>query len=162
RRRSIPYRSFVGTRPTHLPAARWPDQQPHHRDSGPRQQRFGSQHGGAELRQSFPQPEAGSAELPALSLSSRDHSCSGRNALRFAWIRFSICSSSSFPGALMFVGFCRLVVFFSITLGLIRVAAALPQNGGDFSTDVSGQIKIPTETILVKGAWASASNSKIP
>jgi Gram-negative bacterial TonB protein C-terminal len=36
------------------------------------------------------------------------------------------------------------------------------RNGGDFSTDARPQTKVPTGVILVKGAWASASDSVTP
>ena len=35
------------------------------------------------------------------------------------------------------------------------------QNGGDFSTNPEAK-KLPTDVILVKGAWASASDSSTP
>ena len=63
----------------------------------------------------------------------------------------------------------RLPVF----LGLLTFAASLvgmrsvqaqeaPPNGGDFSQQLHPSKKLPTDVILVKGAWASASDSVTP
>ena len=37
-----------------------------------------------------------------------------------------------------------------------------PNNGGDFSNNMQPKTKVPTEAILVKGAWSSASDSVTP
>src|ERR1700722_9074675 len=37
-----------------------------------------------------------------------------------------------------------------------------PSNGGDFSTTTQAVTKVPAGVILVKGAWASASDSVTP
>ena len=37
-----------------------------------------------------------------------------------------------------------------------------PKNGGDFSTNMKPQTKVPAGVILVKGAWSSANDSVIP
>jgi len=37
-----------------------------------------------------------------------------------------------------------------------------PKNGGDFSNDLQPATKVPANVILVKGAWASASDSVTP
>jgi hypothetical protein len=54
------------------------------------------------------------------------------------------------------------------TVAIVGLAAlfvapvhAWPQNGGDFSQNTQGK-KLPTEVILVKGAWSSASDSTTP
>lgn len=39
---------------------------------------------------------------------------------------------------------------------------SVPQNGGDFSSDTHPATKVPQGVILVKGAWASASDSVTP
>ena len=41
-------------------------------------------------------------------------------------------------------------------------AQATPQNGGDFSQQLNPTKKVPTGVILVRGAWASASDSVTP
>src|ERR1700740_489974 len=38
----------------------------------------------------------------------------------------------------------------------------VPPNGGDFSNTVKPELKVPEGVILVKGAWASASDSVTP
>jgi hypothetical protein len=69
----------------------------------------------------------------------------------------------------MHFAFLRLPVF----LGLLTFAASLvgmrsvqaqeaPPNGGDFSQQLHPSKKLPTDVILVKGAWASASDSVTP
>jgi hypothetical protein len=51
-----------------------------------------------------------------------------------------------------------LLVFLSWMVAMAPVAA---QSGGDFSDNAQAK-KLPTDTILVKGAWASATDSKTP
>ncbi len=53
--------------------------------------------------------------------------------------------------------------------GLLALAASSPiwgqsaaRNGGDFSSNLQPATKVPKEVILVKGAWASASDSTTP
>ena len=38
----------------------------------------------------------------------------------------------------------------------------IPENGGDFSNNVQPKTKVPSDVILVKGAWSSASDSVTP
>ena len=54
---------------------------------------------------------------------------------------------------------CLALLGFS--LALLASAQGAPQSGGDFSNS-PGAKKLPTETILVKGAWSSASDSTTP
>jgi hypothetical protein len=46
-------------------------------------------------------------------------------------------------------------------MALLASARSTPQSGGDFSSNPEAK-KLPTETILVKGAWSSASDSLTP
>jgi Gram-negative bacterial TonB protein C-terminal len=55
----------------------------------------------------------------------------------------------------------RFLVLLGFSLSLATVAQAVPQSGGDFSSNPDAK-KLPTETILVKGAWSSASDSVTP
>jgi hypothetical protein len=57
--------------------------------------------------------------------------------------------------------FSRSLVLLGLFVSLLARAQASPQSGGDFSTN-SQASKLPTETILVKGAWSSASDSVTP
>jgi len=53
---------------------------------------------------------------------------------------------------------------FMLFIFLLSMAAPAPtvaQSGGDFSDNAQAK-KLPTDTILVKGAWSSASDSKAP
>jgi hypothetical protein len=50
---------------------------------------------------------------------------------------------------------------FGLSLCLVTVARGVPQSGGDFSSNPDAK-KLPTETILVKGTWSSASDSVTP
>jgi len=61
----------------------------------------------------------------------------------------------------MLTPFSRPVVILGLAMSSLAPAHAAPQTGGDFSNN-SQAIKLPTETILVKGAWASASDSVTP
>ncbi len=57
---------------------------------------------------------------------------------------------------------CSVVLAFLVAFAAVGRSAA--QNGGDFSTNTSPteQQKVPTGVIIVKGAWASASDSTTP
>lgn len=55
----------------------------------------------------------------------------------------------------------RSLVLLGFSLWLINRAQGVPQSGGDFSNNPQAK-KLPTETILVKGAWSSASDSVTP
>ena len=57
--------------------------------------------------------------------------------------------------------FSRFLVSLVLSMSLLLRAHGAPQSGGDFS-DNSQAKKLPTETILVKGAWSSASDSLTP
>src|SRR5258708_19979730 len=57
---------------------------------------------------------------------------------------------------------CSVVLAFLVAFAAVGRSAA--QNGGDFSTNTSPteQQKVPTGVIIVKGAWATASDSTTP
>lgn len=55
----------------------------------------------------------------------------------------------------------RLLAPLGLSLFFLSSAQGLPQNGGDFSTNPNPK-KLPTNTILVKGAWYSASDNVTP
>jgi hypothetical protein len=57
--------------------------------------------------------------------------------------------------------FARSLVLLGICVSMLARARGAPQGGGDFSNNPQPK-KLPTETILVKGAWASASDSATP
>jgi hypothetical protein len=66
-------------------------------------------------------------------------------------------------------GFSRLPLFlglFIVSSSLVCVRSSQAQdaakNGGDFSQQLHPSRKLPTDVILVKGAWASASDSVTP
>jgi hypothetical protein len=48
-----------------------------------------------------------------------------------------------------------------LSISLLAQAQGAPQSGGDFSDNPQAK-KLPTETILLKGAWSSASDSVTP
>jgi len=50
------------------------------------------------------------------------------------------------------------VALLILSASLLAAARGVPQSGGDFSNNPEAK-KLPTETILVKGAWSSASDS---
>jgi hypothetical protein len=54
--------------------------------------------------------------------------------------------------------FSRFLELFGLSVLLLVRAQAAPQSGGDFANNPQAK-KLPTETILVKGAWSSASDS---
>lgn len=69
----------------------------------------------------------------------------------------------------MHSAFSRLPIFcslFIVSASLVGVrsgrAQDVQQNGGDFSQQLHPSKKLPTDVILVKGAWASASDSITP
>lgn len=66
---------------------------------------------------------------------------------------------SGFPRLPLFLG-----LFMVSSLVSVRSAQAqdAPPNGGDFSQQLHPSRKLPTDVILVKGAWASASDSVTP
>lgn len=58
-----------------------------------------------------------------------------------------------------------LVLFMSLSLSLQAFAQTppnVPKNGGDFSNNVQPGNRVPPGTIIVKGAWSSASDSVTP
>jgi hypothetical protein len=60
---------------------------------------------------------------------------------------------------------CSITVIFWASLlaaGQDAKPQSVPQNGGDFSSDLHPTTKVPQGVILVKGAWASASDSVTP
>lgn len=58
--------------------------------------------------------------------------------------------------------FRLLALFFSLLAFPLHADSQTPtQNGGDFSTNPDAK-KLPTDVILVKGAWSSASDSSTP
>jgi len=61
----------------------------------------------------------------------------------------------------MRLAFWRFSQLLGLSLSLIAAAQAMPQSGGDFSDNPEAK-KLPTGTILVKGAWSSASDSVTP
>jgi hypothetical protein len=50
------------------------------------------------------------------------------------------------------------LALFGLSASLLAAARGVPQSGGDFSSDPQAK-KLPTETILIKGAWSSASDT---
>jgi hypothetical protein len=61
----------------------------------------------------------------------------------------------------MRISFSRSLVFLGFSITILARAQGTPQGGGDFSSNPQAK-KLPTETILVKGAWSSASDSVTP
>jgi hypothetical protein len=61
----------------------------------------------------------------------------------------------------MHINVARYLVLLGISLALLGSALGAPQSGGDFSSNPDAK-KLPTDTILVKGAWSSASDSVTP
>lgn len=61
----------------------------------------------------------------------------------------------------MHSAFMRLLALPGFLAVLLFPAHVAAQNGGDFSTNTQAK-KLPEETILVKGAWSSASDSLAP
>ncbi len=61
-------------------------------------------------------------------------------------------------------GFSRCSVVLAFLVAFAAVGRSAAQNGGDFSTNTSPteQQKVPTGVNIVKGAWASASDSTTP
>jgi len=55
----------------------------------------------------------------------------------------------------------RYLALLGLSLALLPSALGAPQSGGDFSNNPDAK-KLPTDTILVKGAWSSASDSATP
>ena len=66
---------------------------------------------------------------------------------------------SRLPG---FVGLLILSPLLSLAWAGKGYARAAPQNGGDFSQQLHPTKKVPAGVILVRGAWASASDSVTP
>jgi hypothetical protein len=58
----------------------------------------------------------------------------------------------------MHTKFSRSLVLFGLYMSLLGRAQGAPQSGGDFSNNPQAK-KLPTEAILVNGAWSSASDS---
>src|SRR4029077_13021181 len=57
--------------------------------------------------------------------------------------------------------FSRFLVSLVLSMSLLPRAHGAPQSGGDFSDNPQAK-RLPTGTILVKGAWSSASDSLTP
>src|SRR5260370_30396778 len=55
----------------------------------------------------------------------------------------------------------RPLMLLGLSISLLARAQGAPQSGGDFSNNPQAK-KLPTEVILVKGAWSSASDSVTP
>jgi len=55
----------------------------------------------------------------------------------------------------------RSLVLLGLSLSIVARAQGTPQSGGDFSSNPQAK-KLPSETLLVKGAWSSASDSVTP
>jgi hypothetical protein len=50
------------------------------------------------------------------------------------------------------------LAFLGLSISLLAAARGIPQSGGDFSDNPQAK-KLPTEVILIKGAWSSASDT---
>jgi len=61
----------------------------------------------------------------------------------------------------MHTKFSCFLILLVLSMSMLPRAHGAPQSGGDFSENPQAK-KLPTETILVKGAWSSASDSLIP
>ena len=61
----------------------------------------------------------------------------------------------------MRTSFSRFLLLLGLSISLLPRARAAPQSGGDFSNNPQAN-KLPTGTILVKGAWSGASDSVTP
>jgi len=61
----------------------------------------------------------------------------------------------------MHTRFSRFLVLLGLSISLPVRAQDVPQNGGDFANNPQAK-KLPTDVILVKGAWSSASDSVTP
>jgi hypothetical protein len=61
----------------------------------------------------------------------------------------------------MLTPFARSLMLLGFSLGVMTQAQSVPQSGGDFSNNPQAK-KLPTDTIFIKGAWASASDSVTP
>jgi hypothetical protein len=61
----------------------------------------------------------------------------------------------------MRINIARYIVFLGFSAALLTPAQGAPQSGGDFSSNPDPK-KLPTNTILVRGAWSSASDSVTP
>jgi hypothetical protein len=59
-------------------------------------------------------------------------------------------------------GFSRWFLLVSLLLPWLASAQVTAKSGGDFSTNIIPEAKVPTGVILVKGAWSSASDSETP
>jgi hypothetical protein len=61
----------------------------------------------------------------------------------------------------MNISFARFLVLLGFSISFLARAQGAPQGGGDFSENPQAK-KLPTQVILVKGAWSSASDSVTP
>jgi hypothetical protein len=61
----------------------------------------------------------------------------------------------------MRINFLRSLVLLGLSIAILARVQGAPQSGGDFSSNPQAT-KLPTETILVRGAWSSASDSVTP
>src|SRR5437016_5800973 len=64
-------------------------------------------------------------------------------------------------GLNMHPGFWRSLTFVCFSISLISHAQSSPQSGGDFSNNPQPNA-LPSEVLLVKGAWSSASDLVTP
>src|SRR5437879_13246063 len=55
----------------------------------------------------------------------------------------------------------RCFVLLGLSVSLLARAQGTPQSGGDFANNPEAH-KLPSEPILIKGAWSSASESETP
>jgi hypothetical protein len=64
----------------------------------------------------------------------------------------------------MHSGLSRFLMAITLTLPLLASGQSAPRNGGDFSNNAqpAPEAKVPKGVILVKGAWASASDNVTP
>ena len=67
----------------------------------------------------------------------------------------------------MHSGLSRLLLVIMLWFSLLALGQSArpqssPRNGGDFSNNTSTDFKLPVGVVLVKGAWASASDSVTP
>jgi hypothetical protein len=67
-------------------------------------------------------------------------------------------------GAIMISGYPRFFLILALSVPLLGSGQSVPQNGGDFSTNLhpTEKQKVPEGVIIVKGAWSSASDSVTP
>src|SRR5258708_27370366 len=180
-RRPVPHGSFVGPGTADIPAARWPLHNPAMRHRGPREQRWGGDSGGVQLRLSLNQSAAGLAQLPSLAVNrttllARHESVSPalsqlKNDPRpfrrdyrpdMVGIGRRKMPSRRCCSLVVLAWFVSSPAWSSLAWGQSARPQRAAQNGGDFSNNVQPANKVPAGVILVKGAWSSASDSVTP